>query len=247
MNLKERGTYCSELRGSSGRVQASDDMTVRIWDAGTGAAVGGPLRGHTGVLRSVAYSPDGQHIISGAVDKTVRIWNAETGAAVGKPLEHTKPVWSIAYSTEGKYIISASGDGTIQTWEARTQSALVKPLNGHHSSVCSIAPSPDGKHIVSGCHDNTIQVWDLLSHVSTQNPSSSNPIHPYLCRPPDRDGWIRDSNGLLYWVPPNFRAYLHSSALLTIHLTSHTQSISLDFEDFVFGTSWTQIYNDVQP
>jgi WD40 repeat protein len=33
---------------------------------------------------SVAYSPDGRHIISGSRDKTIRIWDAETGAAVGK-------------------------------------------------------------------------------------------------------------------------------------------------------------------
>jgi WD40 repeat protein len=67
-----------------------DDKTIRIWDAETGAAVGKPLEGHTDCVWSVAYSPDGQHIISGSDDKTIRIWDAETGAAVGKPLEgHT--------------------------------------------------------------------------------------------------------------------------------------------------------------
>jgi len=41
-------------------------------------------------VRSVVYSPDGQHIISGSFDKTIRIWGADTGAAVGKPLQgHT--------------------------------------------------------------------------------------------------------------------------------------------------------------
>jgi WD40 repeat protein len=139
-------------------------------------------------------------------------------------------------------------DGTIRIWDAKTGAALGKPLNGHSLSVWSIAPSPDGLRIVSGCRDNTIHMWDLFPRVSTQKFSSCNPIHPYLCAQPDRDGWIRDSeHGLLYWVPPDCRAYLHSAALLTIHLTSQTQSVSLDFEDFVFGTSWTEIYNNVQP
>jgi WD40 repeat protein len=71
-------------------ISGSDDKTIRIWDAETGAAVGKPLEGHTDCVWSVAYSPDGQHIISGSDDKTIRIWDAETGAAVGKPLEgHT--------------------------------------------------------------------------------------------------------------------------------------------------------------
>jgi hypothetical protein len=57
---------------------------------------------------------------------------------------------------------------------------------------------------------------------------------------PDPDGWVRDSEGgLLYWVPPDCRTGLHSPALLTIPLTSHIRSVSLDFEDFAFGTSWT--------
>jgi WD40 repeat protein len=52
---------------------------------------------------SIAYSPDGRHIISGSEDKTVRIWDAETGAAVGKPLEgHTGWVQFVTYSPNGQ-------------------------------------------------------------------------------------------------------------------------------------------------
>jgi len=165
---------------------------------------------------SIAYSPDGQHIVSGSVDKTIRIWNAKTSAAVGEPLEgHMKDVWSIAYSPDGQHIISGSADGTIRVWDAKTRASLGRPLNGHSLSVWSIATSPHGRHVASGSRDNTIHVWDLFSHISTQNSS----MYPQ----PGRDGWIRDSEqGLMYWVPPDCRAYLHSPALLTIHLTSHT-------------------------
>ncbi|KAJ7675403.1 hypothetical protein B0H14DRAFT_3178029, partial [Mycena olivaceomarginata] len=44
------------------------------------------LRGHDGSVSSVAFSPDGQRIVSGSGDKTVRIWDAATGAAIGEPL-----------------------------------------------------------------------------------------------------------------------------------------------------------------
>ena len=37
------------------------------------------LLGHTGYVRSVAYSPDGKHIVSGSDDRTVRVWNAASG------------------------------------------------------------------------------------------------------------------------------------------------------------------------
>jgi WD40 repeat protein len=38
----------------------SDDETVRLWEAATGAPYGEPLKGHSGWVRSVAFSPDGK-------------------------------------------------------------------------------------------------------------------------------------------------------------------------------------------
>ena len=33
-------------------------------------------------VRSVAYSPDGKHIVSGSEDQTVKIWDAQSGKEV---------------------------------------------------------------------------------------------------------------------------------------------------------------------
>ena len=197
---------------------------------------------------SVAYSPDGQHIISGSADKTIRIWCAETGAAIGKPLEgHTNTVQSVTYSHSGQHVISSSADCTIRIWDAKTGDAVRNPLKAHTSNVQSIACSPDGRHLVSGSWDTTIHVWDLFPHPPIQLSPPCNPIHASFCALPDANGWVRDSkNGLLYWVPLDCCTGLHSPALLTIPPTSHTQSVSLDFEDFVFGMSWTQIFNSAK-
>ena len=40
------------------------------------------LTGHSNSVNSVAYSPDGKHIVSGSGDRTVRIWDAATGKEV---------------------------------------------------------------------------------------------------------------------------------------------------------------------
>ena len=40
------------------------------------------LRGHSSWVRSVAYSPDGKHIVSGSWDRTVKIWDSTTGKEV---------------------------------------------------------------------------------------------------------------------------------------------------------------------
>ena len=66
---------------------------MRLWDPATGRPVGDPLTGHTGVCRSVAFSPDGTLLASAGGDGTVRLWDPATGQPVGDPLTgHTDGV-----------------------------------------------------------------------------------------------------------------------------------------------------------
>ena len=225
-------------------ISGSSDRTIRIWDTETGSVIGEPLQGHTASVWSVAYSPDGRHIISGSFDKTIRIWDAETGAAVGNPLEgHTDTVWSVAYSPDGRHIISGSEDKTIRIWIAESGAAVGSPPQGETASVVSVAYTPDPQNIVSGSDHNTIRVSEPFPHEL----SSCNSVHPHLRSRPDSQGWVRDSRGgLLYWVPHDCRRGLHSPALITIPHTSDVRSVTLDFEDFAFGTAWTQIFSNAQ-
>ena len=220
-------------------ISGSHDRTIRIWDAETGTAVGEPLEGHTDRVNSVAFSPDGRYIISGSDDRTIRTWDAETGAAVGQPLEgHTAQVTSVAYSPDGRCITSGSFDHTIRIWDAEAVAAAGLPIEGRVDSVHSVAYSPDGRQITSGSYDQTIRVWDAETGAPVGKPK-----HADLYSTPDLGGWVRDSEGgLLYWVPQECRKGLHSPARLTIPLTSPCRSVSLDFDDFSFGTSWTQIF-----
>ena len=65
----------------------------------------------------MAFSPDGQRIVSGSADKTVRLWNADTGQPIGDPLTgHTDFVYSVAFSPDGQHIVSGSYDKTLRLW-----------------------------------------------------------------------------------------------------------------------------------
>src|SRR5438128_1972801 len=80
-------------------------------------------------VSSVAFSPDGRHIVSGSFDKTIQVWDAQTGGQVGNPLQgHTDLVHSVALSPDGRHIVSASNDITIQFWDAQADFQLGNDL-----------------------------------------------------------------------------------------------------------------------
>ena len=89
---------------------ASDDNTVRLWDATTGAWKQ-TLEGHSHWVNAVAFSPDGRDLASASHDMTVRLWDATTGAWKQTLEGHRNFVDAVVFSPDGKVLASASYEG----------------------------------------------------------------------------------------------------------------------------------------
>ncbi len=76
-------TFASRANSPDSKLlaSASDDRAVRLWDAGSGAALQ-THKGRSGWLYAVAFSPDGKLLASASADRTVKLWNAGSGAAL---------------------------------------------------------------------------------------------------------------------------------------------------------------------
>ncbi|USP75100.1 WD40 repeat protein [Curvularia clavata] len=138
---------------------ASDDKTVRLWEATTGTCRS-TLEGHSSDITAVAFSPDGQ-LVASASDKTVWLWEAATGTCCSTLEGHSDCVVAVAFSPDGRLVASASDDKTVRLWEVAT--GICCTLEGHSNSIFVVVFSPDGKLVASASDDKTVRLWETAT------------------------------------------------------------------------------------
>ncbi|MDE2742100.1 MAG: hypothetical protein OXI58_10955, partial [Gemmatimonadota bacterium] len=76
------------------------------------------LKGHTGNVYSVAFSPDGATLASGSSDDNVILWDVESRKPLTTLKGHTGWVQSVSFSPDGTMLASGAEDGTVLLWRS---------------------------------------------------------------------------------------------------------------------------------
>ncbi|KAF9142172.1 hypothetical protein BGX30_003225 [Mortierella sp. GBA39] len=175
----ETGTLCNTLTGHSLHVECikfsptspqfastGHDSTVRIWElqdlftSTSGSHMG--VQDLTEPLPFVAYSPSGQHVMSGNREGAVYEWDALS--ADPRPLRRSgdQEVACMAYSPSGLQIATASNspdDGSVQLWDLSTDKAgLVLPRDD--SGVGALFYSPCSRWIAIAFEEGPVTIYD---------------------------------------------------------------------------------------
>ncbi|HEV8066807.1 MAG TPA: protein kinase [Planctomycetaceae bacterium] len=117
------------------------------------------LKGHSKEVCAVAFSADGNRIVSGSDDKTLKIWDVARVQETLTLKGHSSRVMSVAFSPDGKRIVSGGVDKTAKLWDATDGHELLT-FKGHSDRVAGVAFSPDGNRIITASWDKTLRILD---------------------------------------------------------------------------------------
>src|SRR5207245_11476698 len=135
------------------------DHAVRLWDAATGKEIH-PVVGHTSLIDSLRFSPDGKTLISHGRDRRVLVWDVATRVERRQLFGGPPPpggFWSAAaLSPDGKVIALAGWiilgekpDPVIRPWDTGTGKKL-RTLSKHRDLVSPLSFAPHAKMLASG-------------------------------------------------------------------------------------------------
>ena len=135
------------------------DKTAKVWEVATGKNIA--TLETSGMVRGIAFSPDGKCLATGANNRTVTLWCTK----MWQPMATLDTVIfeSFAFSPDSSRLVIGGTwpEQRIQIWDVETRE-LIDELSGHKSDVESFAFSPDGRLLASGGFDGVIYLWNMI-------------------------------------------------------------------------------------
>jgi WD40 repeat protein len=187
-------------------------------------------------VRSLAFSPDGQWLVTGLLNGAIQIWDVHSALQIHALRAHFASVNAVAFSPDNLWFASASRDRKIRLWETQTGAEL-QTLSGHTSEVRAVCFSPDGQWLVSAGQDRSLRLWRAATGGEAQTMFGHHgPVNAALFTPDGRriisGSWDRT---IRFWDLLTGRELLsfegHARGVSTLALSHNGQLLASGSED----------------
>ncbi len=130
---------------------------------------------HPASATTVALSPDGKLMVSGASDGSARVWSFPDCRPLATLARHQGKVTDLVFLGQTRWLASSADDGQVRLWnvsglasQADREPALepVTVLAASRSGISALAAAPDGSWLVAGCRDGSIQIMRLTDQAA---------------------------------------------------------------------------------
>lgn len=117
---------------------------------------------HYDTLNTMAYSPDGLKLITGADDGKIKVWDVTSGFCVVTFSQHTAAVTALKFSQNRNVLFSASLDGSIRAWDLMRYRNFRTFVAPSRVQFTSLAVDPSGELVCAGSNSEfEIYVWNV--------------------------------------------------------------------------------------
>jgi WD40 repeat protein len=139
-----------------------DDGVVRIFEIGTGDAIG-EISGHSSGIKIVAVSPQSGHIFSAAYDRRLIVWDADSFVE-RVVLQPVASAWerSFNWTADGSQIVAGTFDGTVVGWNAADGRQLFE-IGDRSGNACFNEVASVGDVVATVADDGYVRLG-RLSH-----------------------------------------------------------------------------------
>jgi WD40 repeat protein len=143
-----------------------EDRAVVRWDLETDAEDAGKtlLKKHDSWVRGIAFSKDGETLITAGYDDTLIWWAAlaEKPEPIREVKAHEGWIRAVSVSSDGSLLASAGNDKVVKLWNV-ADGSFVRQCGGHERDVYSTFFHPSGEFLLSGDLKGQVHQWEVAS------------------------------------------------------------------------------------